>query len=241
VSPAAVLFDLDGTLIDTPSGIVAVLREVLAEGGRTAPEAEIRATVGRPLDASFSALTGLPPDSTEVVSAVARFRQLFRERVVPGAGKLVFPGILGVLAGLRRDGRQLAIVTSKVETSAREILAAAGMVDKFDVIVCHGMAPRGKPFPDLALLAAGLLGRSPERCVVVGDSVDDVRMAVAAGMRAVGVGYGVATPDQLGVAGADVVVAAAAGLPAAIGSSPTSGPAHEQRTTFPVPASPTRL
>ncbi|HYQ62145.1 HAD family hydrolase [Actinophytocola sp.] len=224
----AVLFDLDGTLIDTPSGIVTVLREVLAEGGRTAPEADIRATVGRPLDAAFSALVGLPPDSPEVASSVARFRLLFRERVVPGARELIFPGILDVLAGLRGTGRQLAIVTSKVETSAREILAAAGMVNMFDVIVCHGMAPRGKPFPDLALLAANLLGRSPEQCVVVGDSVDDVRMAVAAGMRAVGVGYGVATPDQLGAAGADVVVAAAAGLPAAVGSS-TPGPAHEQR------------
>jgi phosphoglycolate phosphatase len=235
----AVLFDLDGTLIDTPGGIVAVLREVLAEHGLTAPEADIRATVGRPLDASFSALIGLPPDAPEVVSSVARFRLLFRERVVPGARELIFPGIPEVLHGLRRDGRQLAIVTSKVETSAREILAAAGMVNRFDVIVCHGMAPRGKPFPDLALLAAKLLDRSPEQCVVVGDSVDDVRMAVAAGMRAVGVGYGVATPDQLGAAGADVVVAAAAELPAAIGPSP--GPVHEPHPTFPAPASPTRL
>jgi phosphoglycolate phosphatase len=236
----AVLFDLDGTLIDTPSGIVAVLRDVLAEVGHTAREADIRATVGRPLDASFSALIGSPPDSPEVTSSVARFRLLFRERVVPGARELIFPGIPGALHDLRREGCQLAIVTSKVETSAREILVAAGMVNRFDVIVCHGMAPRGKPFPDLALLAAKLLDRSPEQCVVVGDSVDDVRMAVAAGMRAVGVGYGVATPGQLGAAGADVVVAAAAELPAAIRSA-AAGPAHEQLTTFPVPASPTRL
>jgi phosphoglycolate phosphatase len=237
MSPA-VLFDLDGTLIDTPSGIVAVFREVLAEVGRTASEAAIRATVGRPLDASFSALIGQPPHSPEVAAAVARFRLLFRERVVPGARDLIFPGVLPVLAGLRRAGHQLAIVTSKIETSAREILGAAGMVNEFDVIVCHGMAPRGKPFPDLALLAAGLLDRSPEQCVVVGDSVDDVRMAVAAGMGAVGVGYGVATPDQLANAGADAVVSAAAGLPPAIGALTA---AHDQVTTSTVPADPTRL
>jgi phosphoglycolate phosphatase len=235
----AVLFDLDGTLIDTPSGIVALLRDVLAEGGRTAAAADIRATVGRPLDASFSALVGLPPDSPEVAAAVARFRQLFRERVVPGARDLVFPGVLPVLAGLRRAGHQLAVVTSKVETSAREILGAADMVDEFDVIVCHGMAPRGKPFPDLALLAARLLGRAPEQCVVVGDSVDDVRMAVAAGMPVVGVGYGVATPDQLLAAGAAEVVGAAASLPAAIGSRTPA--AHDQVTTSTVPANSTRL
>lgn len=201
----AVLFDLDGTLIDTPAGITMVYNEVLAEDGRTAPETVIRATIGRPLDAAFSVLLGLPADAAEVARGVARFRELFRDTVVPNARELVFPGIPAVLARLRGAGHPLAIVTSKVETSAREILASAGMVDEFDVIVCHGMARRGKPDPDLALLAAERLGRSPEGCVVVGDSVDDVRMAVGAGMRVIGVGYGVAKPDQLWAAGADTV------------------------------------
>lgn len=208
----AILFDLDGTLIDTPAGITRVYHEVLAEDGRTAPETVIRATIGRPLDTAFGELLGLPADSVEVARGAARFRELFRDKVVPNAGELIFPGIPAMLARLRGGGHPLAIVTSKVETSAREILGAAGMVDEFDVIVCHGMARRGKPDPDLALLAAERLGRPPEGCVVVGDSVDDVHMAVAAGMRVIGVGYGVATPDQLGAAGADTVAGSSSEL-----------------------------
>lgn len=216
----AVLFDLDGTLVDTPSGIVRVFEQVLAEDGRVATDADIRATVGRPLDASFGVLLDLPVDAAVVARAVTRFRDLFRTTVVPGARELVFPGVPGLLAGLRAAGHQLAIVTSKVETSAREILTSAGLMDEFDVIVCHGMAPLGKPNPDLALLAADRLGRAPGECLVVGDSVDDVRMAVAAGMPAIGVTCGVCGRDQLRRAGAAAVVDSTAEIPTVL-ATPT--------------------
>ncbi|MER6786314.1 HAD-IA family hydrolase [Streptomyces sp. NPDC000658] len=71
--------------------------------------------------------------------------------------------------------------------------------------VLHDMAARGKPHPDLALLAAGSVGVPPERCVVVGDAVDDMRMATAAGMRAIGVSYEVGTAGRLTRAGAESV------------------------------------
>ena len=140
MSPA-ILFDLDGTLIDTPAGITRVYHEVLAEDGRTAPETVIRATIGRPLDAAFGVLLGLPADSAEVARGVTRFRELFRDEVVPNARELIFPGIPAMLARLRGGGHPLAIVTSKVETSAREILGAAGMVDEC-VTAWRGAASR---------------------------------------------------------------------------------------------------
>jgi phosphoglycolate phosphatase len=216
----AILFDLDGTLIDTPSGIVRVFEEVLAQDGRVVAETDIRATVGRPLDASFGVLLDLPADSAAVARAVTRFRDVFRTRVVPGARELVFPGVPALLTRLRAAGHQLAIVTSKVETSAREILTSAGLMDEFEVIVCHGMAPLGKPNPDLALLAADRLGRSPGECVVVGDSVDDVRMALAAGMPVIGVACGVSGPGQLRDAGAVTVVDDTAEIPTVL-ATPT--------------------
>ncbi|MFI1567924.1 HAD family hydrolase [Streptomyces sp. NPDC020490] len=70
---------------------------------------------------------------------------------------------------------------------------------------CATVWPRGKPHPGLALLAARQLGRAPEECLVVGDAVDDMRMAHAAGMGAIGVSNGVATAGQLLDAGARVV------------------------------------
>ncbi|HEY8373455.1 MAG TPA: HAD family hydrolase [Pseudonocardiaceae bacterium] len=215
---AATLFDLDGTLLDTPSGIARAIHEVLAElGAPPAPEDRVRATIGRPLVGVFATLLGQPEDHRDVLHAAERFRVLFREQVVPTARDLVFPGVTALLADLRADGRALAVVTSKIRASAEELLTAAGLTEHFDAVVCHGMAERGKPHPDLALLAADRLSVAPEECVVVGDAVDDVRMAVAARMDAVGVGYGVAEPEQLRAAGARTVAATVAELREALG------------------------
>ncbi|PWI06959.1 hypothetical protein DIZ27_30750 [Streptomyces sp. NWU339] len=216
---APVLFDLDGTLLDTPRAIVSVIDWVLAESSRPAPPREqVRATVGRPLVAVFGELLNLPHEHAEVEAAVARFRELFRETVVPEAKSMVFPGVPELLEGLRREGRPLAIVTSKIRASAEELLEPAGLTGHFGAIVCHGMAPRGKPHPDLALLAAQRLGRAPEECLVVGDAVDDMRMARAAGMGAIGVSYGVATAGQLLGAGAQVVSETVLALGGALGT-----------------------
>lgn len=205
-TPAAVLFDLDGTLLDTPGAIARVLHRVLELTGHPpVPEHRVRATVGRPLTAVFAALTGRPEDHPRVAEAVALFRESFRDEVVPHAADLVFPGVPELLDRLRAEGTRTAICTSKIRASALELLEPAGLAGEFDAVVCHGMAPRGKPHPDLALLAARSVGIAPERCLVVGDAVDDMRMASAAGMPAVGVSYGVASARQLTEAGAGLV------------------------------------
>ncbi|PRY35763.1 HAD family hydrolase [Umezawaea tangerina] len=208
----AVLFDVDGTLVDTPGGMLGVLRAVLEESGHAVADDLVRRTIGRPLAASFAGLLFLPEDHPDVAHAVTRARALFTETVIPSAADLVFPGIPELLAELRAQGRPLAVVTSKVRPSAVELLGAAGLLDAFDTLSCHGMADRGKPHADLALLAAGALGVPPRRCVVVGDAVDDVRMASAAGMDACGVDFGVATRAELVAAGASRVVGSVAEL-----------------------------
>lgn len=215
---SAVLFDMDGTLIDTPAGILQAHRAVLDEFGVVQTDAVVRATIGRPLAASCALLLGLAEDHADVVRAVERFRQLFTELVVPNAVGLIFPGVAELLGSLREQGLALAVVTSKGQRGAEELLGAAGLMDSFDAIVCHGMALRGKPHPDLALLAASTLGIDQADCVVVGDAVDDMRMAVSAGMAAYGVGYGVATPEELREAGAQVVLGTVAELADALQS-----------------------
>jgi phosphoglycolate phosphatase len=220
VTDTAVLFDMDGTLIDTPAGILRVLNEVLTEAGMSVPDNQVRATIGRPLVASFASLLTLPDNHPDVAHAVTRFRQMFTDVVIPNATKLVFPGVLELLAGLRAQGRALAVVTSKIRRSAEELLSAAGLLDSFDVIVCHDMAERGKPHPDLALLAATELRKSTGQCVVVGDAVDDVRMAVAAGIAAYGVSYGVASRKELEEGGALIVLDSVGELTDALKNEP---------------------
>jgi phosphoglycolate phosphatase len=219
----AVLFDMDGTLIDTPAGILRVYHAVLAEQGRTAAKADMRATIGRPLVPSLASLLGVSAEDPRVERAVARTRALFTELVVPNARELIFPGIPELLAELRVQGRPLAVVTSKIRRSAEELLGAAGLLDQFDTLSCHGMTERGKPHPDLALLAASELDVPPQECVVVGDGVDDIRMAVAAGMPAYGVDFGVATREELVEVGAAEVFGSVLELTAAL--SPEGQPA----------------
>ncbi|MFV2009861.1 MULTISPECIES: HAD family hydrolase [unclassified Micromonospora] len=203
---AAVLFDVDGTLVDTPSGMTGVLRAVVAEAGRTVSDRTLQQTIGRPLAASFSELFALPADHRDVVRATERARTLFTETVVPLAANLVFPGAREVLRDLREREYRLAVVTSKIRSSADELLSAAGLRHMFDTLSCHGMTAHGKPHPSLALLASEAVGVPPERCVVVGDGVDDMRMAVAAGMEPVGVATGVASRAELLAVGGQVVL-----------------------------------
>ncbi|HEX5567915.1 MAG TPA: HAD family hydrolase [Streptomyces sp.] len=220
----AVLFDVDGTLVDTPGGMTSVLAEVVRETGREADGKRLRATVGRPLVASFATLLELPGEHPDVARAVERARRLFTERVIPTAGELVFPGVPEMLAELRDRGVPLAVVTSKVRRSAVELLDAAGLLESFDTLSCHGMAPRGKPHPDLALLACDALRVPPERCLVVGDAVDDMRMARGAGTAAHGVDFGVATRRELLDAGADAVSGSIGELRAALAVPPVPLP-----------------
>lgn len=223
--PAAVLFDVDGTLVDTPGGMAGVLAAVVREAGREADDAALRATVGRPLAASLATLLGAAdPDGPGVTRAVERARALFTERVIPRAPELVFPGVPELLAGLRDRGVPLAVVTSKVRRSAVELLDAAGLLGSFDTLACHGMTPRGKPHPDLALLARDALRVPAGRCLVVGDAVDDVRMAREAGMPAYGVDFGVATRDALLAAGASGVAGSVAELREALTAAAPAGP-----------------
>src|SRR4051794_29998431 len=96
-----ILFDLDGTLVDTPAGTVEVLRTVVAEAGRSVGDKQLRQTIDRPLSASLSALLKLSIDHPEVTRAANRARALFTETVIPRAADLVFPGVEKLLATLR--------------------------------------------------------------------------------------------------------------------------------------------
>ncbi len=214
----AVLFDLDGTLVNTPDGIADTLHAVLAEHGRSVRDDEVRATIGRPLRASLAALMRLDADDDEVSRAVARYRTRFDEGVAPFAARLVYPGIPELLGRLRTRGVPLAVVTSKSTGGAVEMLDTAGLLGSFDRVVGSDRTPLAKPHPDPALLAARQLGVSPAGCLVIGDAVVDIEMATAAGMRACGVTHGVATAEHLRAAGARSVAASVSDLARLLGT-----------------------
>jgi phosphoglycolate phosphatase len=210
----AVLFDLDGTLADTPGAITAILTEVLRARGAEPGGAAIRATVGRPLEPVLAAFLGVPEGDPLAADAAADYQDRFRARLREDAGRLAYPGVAEGLRRLAAADLPLAVATSKPRGAAERILALMGIAGAFSTVAGHNCVRRGKPAPDMALLVAQRLGADPAECVVVGDGEADVRMALAAGMRAVGVSYGVAPADRLTAAGAYAV---ADSFPEAVG------------------------
>ena len=201
------LFDLDGTLVDSTPGIWASVRVAAAELGLPEPtEAQLRGMVGPPLQDGFALVLGVGPD--DVPRAVAAYRAHY------AAGALldvaVYDGVPELLTALRRAGAVLAVATSKPEPFAVRVLEHTGLLTAFASV--HGAtldgAVRHKDQVVAAALAAHPDGRAP---VLVGDREHDVLGAAAHGLPCIGAGWGPA-PDELRPAGAVAV----AGTPAEV-------------------------
>jgi phosphoglycolate phosphatase len=192
------IFDLDGTLVDTPSAIVETFSAVLAAMALQAQEAStIRATIGLPLERAFSQLMNVPLEDARVAHGIAKYQLLFRELVLPRAESLLFPGVLEGLSALREQGFLLAVATSKFYASADALLKAAGLRGHFDVVVGADQVSLPKPNPEMGHLILKTLSIGAERTVMVGDTTHDLVMARAAGMRSVAVTYGVHSAHEL--------------------------------------------
>jgi phosphoglycolate phosphatase len=187
-----VMFDLDGTLVDTPRAIVETFTAAFASLGvqPQGPEA-IRATIGLPLEQAFSRLMGVPREDILVTQGVKQYQVLFREIILPRATTLLFPGVTAGLTALRERGLVLAVATSKFYASADALLTAAGLRDQFREVVGADQVSRPKPHPEVGQLILGRLNCPAERAVMVGDTTHDLLMARAAGMKSIAVTYGI--------------------------------------------------
>ncbi len=206
-----VLFDLDGTLVDSGAMILSSFRHatrtVLA---RDIPDEQLAALVGgmniheqmRTLDA-------------ERVDDLVR---VYREHNEPLHRELqAFDGMLDVLQTLRRDGRRLGLVTAKRRATVELAFAVVPLAPYFDAVVAADDTARHKPHPDPLLYALERLGAAPDNAVYVGDSPFDVRAAKAAGMHAIAVTWGGIHPrPRLEAEEPDAVVASAEELLAAL-------------------------
>ena len=187
----AVIFDLDGTLVDTPKVIVATALEALRGRPWAMPDPQaIRATIGLPLTVAFAGLLGFDESSPEVDQVVAEYRRLWRANVIPRSAELLYPGVAEGVQVLRDLGVKLAVATSKITSGAVAQLEAAGIARHFEVIAGFDSVERPKPDPQMALHVLARLRAAPGAAVVVGDTTHDLLMAHGAGLRAVAVTYG---------------------------------------------------
>jgi phosphoglycolate phosphatase len=203
MTPSLVILDCDGTLVDSAGHIAAVFNEAIVSLGY-APLAPER--IARIIGLSFDdALHHLLPESSP--DERARIIHIYRAQyAVNAAGRdPLFAGVREFLEAVRRDGRWIAMATGKSRAGALRVIAEHQLADYFATIRT-GDVCRPKPHPEMLLQILDELGLSADRAVMVGDTTFDVEMARAAGIRAIGVGWGAHEGDELVEAGAELVV-----------------------------------
>jgi pyrophosphatase PpaX len=208
----ALLFDLDGTLVDSVELILSSGRHAFIDfAGRPPTDDEWRAGIGRPLRAMFRDHTA---DETEVERLVARYREF--QTIHHDALVTAYEGVVETILALTRAGHAMALVTSKGEVMAVRALELVGLAEAFHVIVGMESCERHKPHPEPVQRALALLGAAPEQALFVGDSSHDVECGRAAGVYTVGVTWGALRREEMERCGADAVIHHMTELPGVI-------------------------
>ena len=209
ISPPAILFDLDGTLIDTIELIVTSARYAF-EGwpGRTPTNEEWVKGIGTPL---VKQLREFAANDDEVALLLERYRAYQNEH----HDRLTrcYDDVPGVVAKLSNEGHPLAIVTSKASAIARRSLAHVGLDQYFDVIVGFDETTRHKPDPEPVNVALARLGVSADHAVFVGDSPHDIQAGRAAGVVTIAATWGPFSRETLASAEPNHFIGCLADLP----------------------------
>lgn len=216
-SPRAILFDLDGTLIDSAPDIAAAVNELLAS--RDLPPlrvVQVRAMIGggvRKLVERAFAASGAPLLASALEEANRAMAPIYR-RHLTGLTKLM-PGVREILTHFHLNGTAMGVATNKPQLATREILLHFHLTEYLGAIVGGDAVTHLKPAPDALLLALDQLGVEPTDTLMVGDSSSDVGAARAAGMPVVLLrgGYTQIPVEELG---ADLVCDSLLDLPSAM-------------------------
>jgi pyrophosphatase PpaX len=192
VRPMAVLFDLDGTLIDTIGLLLECARHTF-EGRTPAPtDEEWIAGIGTPLRKQFAAYTSSEEEIEQLTQRYRAFQREHHDRLTTA-----FPGVLEVLDELESRGHPMGIVTSKSNEMMDRGLEWVGIMRHMQTRIGMDNAKRHKPDPHPVQAALDELGYEPHEAVFVGDSPHDVASGNAAGVTTVAALWGPFTREQL--------------------------------------------
>ncbi len=207
----AVMLDLDGTLLDTALDIAVAANEMLAELGRPPCSIDaIRRYIGRGIPNLIKrCLAGRLDAADDPAPAPAAALAIFRSRYAASNGRhaTIYPGVVAGLRDMREQGLRLACVTNKATDFTLPLLAASGLDAWFERVVCGDTLARNKPDPLPLLHICGEFGMQPAEVLLVGDSLNDVKAARAAGCPVFCVPYGYNEGEDVRKLDCDAIVA----------------------------------
>jgi len=208
-----IVFDLDGTLIDSRGDIAAAVNHVLAKlGYATLPLEVVAGYVGDGAKQLIVRAAGLPPNSPEADPLLEEFLEYYTAHAADETTWM--PGALEALNSLRRY--PLSVCTNKPRPTTLAVLRSFNALDRFATLVCGGDIPKLKPDPMPLRLIAERLDCPANSLIIVGDGPQDIECGHAVGAFAIGVHGGIAAPERLLAANPDLVLASLGDLPEAI-------------------------
>ncbi|MCW0234521.1 MAG: HAD-IA family hydrolase [Ferrovibrio sp.] len=212
--PRLVIFDCDGTLVDSQHHIVSAMHSAFAANGLGLPEADsVRRTVGLPLEVAIERLL-LPLGAGTLGAVVEAYKvAALAQRLEPDHEEPLFPGLVPVLDRLEADGFLLGVATGKARRGLNFTLNTHGLADRFVTLQTCDVVAVGKPAPDMVLQAMAETGAVPASTIVVGDTTYDMEMARNAGVAAIGVAWGYHDEDILLRTGAARIIKSFGELP----------------------------
>lgn len=184
----AILFDLDGTLLDSVPIIIEASQIVFDKMGLDFDEGEIRKLIGIPLKEQSRIIAG-----QRALEFVDTYREVYRS--LPDSP--LFPEAINTLKCLKENGYRLALVTSKIKKSVIRTIEKQQIADYFECIVTADDVAKPKPHPEPVLKALQLMEIQPDQVLFVGDSIFDIKCGHAAGVAVAAVTWGSGTAEEL--------------------------------------------
>ena len=185
-----ILFDFDGTLIDTNEVIIQSFQYTFMQVlGQEKPVDEIIKTFGEPLALTMSKMLDIPPEQAMEIYRSYHYKK-FDELI------RIFPGMLELVIALKQKGYKLAIVTSRLRNTTIQGLKKYNLESYFDYIVTADDTDKHKPDPAPIHIALEKLNAKPEEALMIGDSMFDILCAHNAGVKSVLVGWAIAVTEE---------------------------------------------
>jgi HAD superfamily hydrolase (TIGR01509 family) len=179
----AVIFDVDGTLVDSNDAHAGAWVTALAEAGFRVEQAHVRQLIGEGGDKLLPQVTGVPEDSPKGKRISSRRAEIFKTRYVPHLRP--FRGARALVMLLRDYGHEIGVATSAKPEELEPLLRIAEVDDLIRLRASSGDADRSKPDPDIVQAALHRMGRRPEDAIMIGDTPYDVEAAGRAGVATI--------------------------------------------------------